>query len=127
MTVPLVISHTLDVNLTIASIHQLEILGNTIAMVPTRVVCNSNVGLTFKNIQSKVRIHGLVFVSCAKFSVSQVEYSCFTTYYALHLQSVQTAEIIDCTFQDSYGSALGVVDSHLILQRNNFLNNCKWC
>ena len=121
-------NHTLDVNLTIASIHQLEILDNTSAMVPTRVVCNSNVGLAFRNIQSKVRIHGLAFVTCARFRVVQVGYSSFTTYYGLHLQSVQMAEIIDCTFQDSYGSALGVVDSHVVFRGNNsFLNNCNRC
>ena len=34
------------------------------------------------------------------------------------------AEIIDCTYQDSYGSALRVVDSRVVLRDNNFLNNC---
>ena len=82
-------------------------------MVPTRVVCNSNVGLTFRNIQFKVRIY-LAFVACARFGEVEVGYSCFTSYYGLYLQSVQTAEIIDCTFQGSYGSALGVVDSHVV-------------
>ena len=121
-------NHTLDVNLTIASIYQLEILGNTSVMVPTRVVCNSSVGLTFRSIQSKVRIYGLAFVYCARFGEVEVGYSCFTTYYGLYLQSVRTAEISDCTFQDSYGSALGVVDSHVVLRGNNsFLNNCKQC
>ena len=38
------------------------------------------------------------------------------------------AEIIDCTFQDSYGTALGVVDSRVVLRGNNsFLNNCLLC
>ena len=120
-------NHTLDVNLTIASIHQLQILGNTSAMVPTRVVCNFNVGLAFRNIQSKVRIHGLAFVSYARFGEVQVGYSYSTICYGLYFQSIQMAEIIDCIFQDSYGSALGVVDSHVILKGNNsFLNNCMW-
>ena len=35
------------------------------------------------------------------------------------------AEIIDCSFQESKGSALGVVDSHVILRDNSFLNNCR--
>ena len=96
-------------------------------MVPTRVVCNSNVGLTFRNIQFKVRIY-LTFVACARFGEVEVGYSCFTTYYGLYLRSVQTAEIIDCSFRDSYGSALGVVDSHVVLRGNkSFLNSCKQC
>ena len=34
----------------------------------------------------------------------------------------------DCTFQDSYGSALAVVDSHVVLRGNNsFVNNCRLC
>ena len=37
------------------------------------------------------------------------------------------AEIIDCTFQESKGSALGVVDSHVILRNNSFSNNCRLC
>ena len=36
----------------------------------------------------------------------------------------QTAEIIDCTFQDSYGSTL----AHVVLRENNsYLNNCRLC
>ena len=37
------------------------------------------------------------------------------------------AEVIDCTFQDSYGSALGVVNSHVVLRGSRFLNNCRMC
>ena len=115
-------THTLNVNLTITNIHQLEIHG---AVLLTRVVCNSYVGFTFYNI-SEVSIDGLGFVACARSSVVQVSYP-EKTYYGLHLQSVQTAEIIDCTFQNSYGSALGVVDSHVVLRKNNFFNNRRLC
>ena len=68
-------------------------------------------------------IDGLAFVACARSSVINT----YTTYYGLHLQSVQTAEIIDCTFQDSYGTAVGVVDSRVVLRDNNFFNNCRLC
>ena len=68
-------------------------------------------------------IDGLAFVACARFRVINT----YTTYYGLHLQSVQTAEIIDCTFQDSYGTAVGVVDSRVVLRDNNFFNNCRLC
>ena len=115
-------SHTLDINLTITNINQLEIHG---ALLPTRVICNPNVGFTFSNIY-RVTIDGLAFAACAA-RRDIYTYGTYTTYYGLHLQSVQTAEIIDCTFQDSYGSALGVVDSCVVLRDNNFINNCLLC
>ena len=114
-------------NVIITNIQQLEILGNTSVVAPTSIVCSSKVGFTFRDIP-KLRIDGLSFFSCARFHVVQFsDYDdVFTTYYGLHLRSVQMAEIIDCTFQDSYGSALVVVDSHVVLRGNNsFLNNCK--
>ena len=115
-------NHALSVSLTITSIHQMKILGNSSAMIPTRVECSSTVGLFFRDI-SNLKIEGLAFVSCARSSATDIRFL-----YGLHLQSVQTAEIIDCTFQDSYGSALGVVDSHVVLRGNNsFLNNCRMC
>ena len=119
-------THTLDINLTITNINQLKIHGT---LAPTRVVCNSHVGFTFSNI-SKLTIGGLAFVACARSSVVQVSSTPYLekTYYGLHLQSVPTAEITDCTFQDSYGSAFGVVDSRVVLKENNsFLNNCRVC
>ena len=54
-------NHTLDINLTITNIYQLEIHS---ALLPTRVVCDSHVGFTFSNI-SKLSIDGLAFVACA--------------------------------------------------------------
>ena len=114
--------HTLDINLTITNINQLEIHG---AMLPTRVICNPNVGFTFSNIY-RVSIDGLAFAACATRRDIYI-YGTYTTYYGLHLLSVQTAEFIDCTFQDSYGSALGVVDSRVVLRDNNFINNCWLC
>ena len=71
-------------------------------------------------------IDGLAFVACARSSVVQAFYP-EKTYYGLHLQSVPMAEIIDCTFQDSYGTAPGIVDSHVVLRDNNFFNNCRLC
>ena len=121
-------NHSLNVNLTISSIHRLEILGNSSVIAPTRARCNSYAGFTFSDIY-EVKIDGLVFVSCAgSHVVHTLSYPYHSkTYYGLHLQSVQTAEIIDCTFKDSRGSAIGVVDSHVVLRGNTFLNNCRLC
>jgi len=105
-------NHTLDMNLDVANIQQLEILGNSNA--PTQVMCGFAVGFSFANI-SKVRIDGIVFVSCAH---------PFNGYhFGLYFESVQTTEVSNCTFQDSYGTALGVVHSNLILKNvNRFLS-----
>ena len=121
-------NHSLNVNLTISSIHRLEILGNSSVIALTRARCNSYAGFTFSDIY-EVKIDGLVFVSCAgSHVVHTLSYPYHSkTYYGLHLQSVQTAEIIDCTFKDSRSSAIGVVDSHVVLRWNNFLNNCRLC
>ena len=117
-------NHTLDINLTITNISQLEIHG---AVLPTKIVCGSLVGFIFSNI-SKLSIDGLAFAACAARRDIYIHiYHTYTTYYGLCLQSVQMAEIIDCTFQDSYGSALGVVDSRVVLRDNNFVNNCLLC
>ena len=78
-------NHTLDVNLTITKVYRLEILGNTSALVPSRVECSFTVGLAFRNI-TKVKVNGLAFVSCGRSQISHGNH--FTTYYGLHLQSV---------------------------------------
>ena len=118
-------THTLNVNLNISNIHQLEI---TNVVVPTKVECESNVGFTLRNI-SVVRIEGLAFVACARSGMvfDYIFSTLHATYYGLHFESVQMAEIIDCTFQDSYGSVLGVVNSHVVLRGSGFLNNCRLC
>ena len=121
-------NHSLNVNLIISSIHQLEILGNSSVIAPTRIRCSSYAGFAFSDTY-EVKIDGLVFISCARSHVVHTLYRPYfsATYYGLHLQSVQMAEVLDCTFQDSHGSALGVVDSHVVLRGNNFLNNCRLC
>ena len=92
-------SHTLSVNLTIANLHSVEILGDSSAIIPTRVTCSFSVGFTFRDI-SNVRISVLAFVSCARpFVAWMVGDHHFTTYFGLYLQSVQTTEIVGCTFQ----------------------------
>ena len=115
-------NHTVDVNVTITNIHRLEILGNTSAVVPTMVVCSSNVGFTFEDIWLS-KINGLAFVLCSRSRMIQADNKHLPVYYGLYLKSIQMVEIISCTFRNSAGSALGVVKSHVILRGNNFLNN----
>ena len=120
-------NHTLNLSLTITDIFQLEILGS---VEQTRIVCSPNVGLTFRNI-TEMKIDGLAFISCARSPVTQTGSGSNTLiplFYGLYLQSVQNTEINDCTFQDSYGSALWVESSHVFFVKNNyFLGNCRLC
>ena len=99
-------------------------LGNTSAVVPTTVVCSSMVGFTFGDIWL-LKIDGLTFVLCSRSQLVQVDNKKYLqTYYGMYLKSIQMIEIVDCTFRNSTGSALGVVNSHVLLRgNNNFLNN----
>ena len=58
-------NHTLDVNIAITNIHQLELLGNFSAVVSTMIICSSKVGFSFRHI-SKVRIDCSTFVLCSR-------------------------------------------------------------
>ena len=120
-------NHTLNLSLTITDIFQLEILGS---VEQTRIVCSPNVGLTFRNI-TEMKIDDLAFISCARSPVTQTGSGSNTLiplFYGLYLRSVQNTEINDCTFQDSYGSALWVESSHVFFVKNNyFLGNCRLC
>ena len=49
-------NHTLSVNLTITGIYQLELLGNSSAEVPIRVLCNSSIGFSVRNYIPVVRL-----------------------------------------------------------------------
>ena len=117
-------NHALSVNLTITGIHQLEVHGNSNAEAPTSIVCSSNVGFTFRDIYRK-KVDGLTFAYCTRSGVAPYSHRrnyLVTTYQGLYLQSVQLADISDFTLRDSYGSALGVVGSHVVLRGNSFLN-----
>ena len=62
-----------------------------------------------------VRIEHLAFVGCAIPGIFQGPYgNLITTYYGLHFESVQIAEIIDCTFQCHQGELLGFPTAYLV-------------
>lgn len=125
--------HNLDMNITITSIQQLNILGNSSALMPTRVVCK-HVGFMIRNI-SEVRIDGLVFISCARRHIQSSRTfilspnaSMVTLYYGFYLESCLRTQIINRTFQNSFGSVLGLVSSYVILTgKSIFINNCRRC
>ena len=113
-------NHTLNVNLDITNIQQLDILGDSSALIPTSIVCSSHVGFTFKNI-SLVRIDGLAFASCARSRA--IRTSIHPHYFGVYLEFIRMTEITNCAFQDSFGSALGVVTSHVSFKRSTTFSN----
>jgi len=109
----------------------LEIIGSSSAGIPTRVVCSSKVGFAFRDILN-VKVNGLAFISCARTSgdpsLSPSLTHTYMSHYALYLELFLMTEITDCTFQDSYGSALVVIGSHVALRgKNNFIRNGRSC
>ena len=118
-------NHSLDLNVTITSIHQLEILGDSSAVVPTRVVCYSSFGFILKDI-IKMKIEGLAFISCATGNatkyVAKKSFYLYTLPNGVRLQSVQMTVITNCTFQNT---SLEVVDSCVVLRgSNSFSRHC---
>ena len=121
-------NHTLNVNLDITNIQQLDILGDSSALIPTSIECSSHIGFTFRNI-SLVRIDSLAFSSCARSHQIRTTYGIphpfETRYFGVYLEFVWMTEITNCTFQDSFGSALGVVASRHVSFKGSttFSNN----
>ena len=115
--------HTLNVNLDITNIQQLDILGDPSALIPTSIVCSSHIGFTFRNI-SLVRIDGLAFASCARsHQIQTILPQVDTLYFGVYLEFVRMTEITSCIFQDSFGSALGVVASHVGFKGSTTFSN----
>ena len=119
--------HTLDSNLTIADIQQLNIVGNTTSLTPSRVECTGfNVGFEFRNI-SEVRVRDMTFTFCGRLHTIYIVRS-RSVYYAVRFESVEHIEAVDCVFHDNYGTALGIFNSRAAFSGNNtFSNNCRRC
>ena len=128
--------HVLEVNFTVANIQHVQLLGNSSS---TEVLCKDDVGIAFE-IVSELTIDGLMFTSCGTrllseyastylhdLSVLTVEsYENARTYLCgLFVFSVQHTMIKNCTFQNSSGTALAVVNSSAVLGNTSFLGNCK--
>ena len=96
----------------------------------SRIVCHGLVGITFRNI-SHVTVYGLTLISCGKGAVGHSDYYTdhdYQTNYGMSIHLGQYIRILNCLFQDSIGTALGVSKSSLVLKgSNSFTNNCWAC
>ena len=87
--------HTLDMSITVAKISSLTMHGESSSAT---VICNGPVGLSFIGI-ADFKIHSLTFTSCGR---SFDKY----TKSAVLLESIEYAELVNCSFHDNLGTAL---------------------
>ena len=125
--------HTLSSNISVANRNSYSLIGlrKKIKAAISRIKCEKNVGFTFSNMQY-IKIHSLVFTACAIHrSVGIRIYNPprpTTQIFTLFMDSILQIDIINSTFENNTGTALGVNNSRLTLDGNNsFIGNCKSC
>ena len=129
--------HVLSVNFTVENVSSFEILSSTPEdSHATTIVCQGLVAFSFRNI-SHMTMFGLTINACGKGIVRQdMElYSPFhydqgpnTAMYGVSVNSVLYTNIANCSFQDSAGTAVAVLNSSLDIRgSNHFTSNCRRC
>lgn len=114
--------HVLEVSFIVANIPQnVKLLGSSSS---TEVSCRGDVGITFENV-SRLTIDGLRFISCKRIHYIQNFDYIELVYYGFSVYSVHHTTITNCTFQNSPGTALAVVNSSAVLGNTSFLDNCQ--
>ena len=112
--------HTLSMNITAASISRLTMCGESSSGYVARVVCNGSVGLSFTTMVD-FKIHSLTFASCGR-SFGNPKFKA-----TLLLESIENAELVNCSFHDNFGTALIVYDTNITLAENSEFthNHCN--
>ena len=112
--------HVLDRNITVANVANLTIHGQSPI---ARVIRNGSVGFRFTN-TTNLYIWSLAFTS---YNRSWSYASRPTGNFALFLQSVQNAKLVNCSFHDNFGIALAVKHTIIALAENKFIQNQCGC
>ena len=102
--------HTLDTNITVANVARLTMRGESSSDNLPTIVCNGPVGLSFTRMVD-LKVHFLSFTSCSR------DFS-DPSKYALLLDMVELAELVNCFFHDNHGTALVVMNTNVILTGN---------
>ena len=126
--------HVLSVNFRVENVSNIEI--NTAQLFShaenqaVKFVCKGYVGFIFRNI-SHLTLHSLMFDSCGKYTDEYIKLNSriyHQTAHGISIHSGKNTKITNCSFQDSIGTALGVINSSLDLRGSNkFMNNCLRC
>ena len=111
--------HTLDMNITVANVDRLTLCGESSSGNRATVVCSGSVGLSFTGMV-EFKIDSLAFTSCSRLKYVIILPDSFPppVYVALHLQSTQYAELVNCSFHDNNGTALVVDNTNITLSGN---------
>ena len=113
--------HTLDTNITVANVTRLTMHGESSSgRIPT-VVCNGPVGFSFTSMVD-FRVHSLLFTACSRDFSDPL-----ASKYALLLDMIEVAELVNCSFHDNLGTALVVMNTNIILAGNTDFkhNHCE--
>ena len=101
-----------------ANIQLIKLMGSPSS---TEVLCTFDVGIVFEDV-SGLTIQGLMFTSCGRHHFPLTPYV-EASLYGLFVDSVQHTMITNCTFQNSSGTALAVVNSSGVLGNTSFDGN----
>ena len=114
-------NHSLNTNVTVANIVRLTLFGHSSSSIVATIVCNDSVGLSFTSMVH-FRIHSLAFIACNRNNSTTPPST-----YALLLQFIQYAELVNCYFHDNLGTALVVKNSNITFAGNSQFkhNHCK--
>ena len=113
--------HTLDTNITVANITRFTMREVSYSGNRATVVHNASVGFSFTDV-AEFKMYFLAFTSYSK------NYGTLPgSNYALLLQSIQYAELVNCSFHDNIGTALVVNDTNITLAGNSDFtrNRCE--
>ena len=120
--------HVLSVNFTVENVCSFEICAQLFSHThnhpKSRVLCEGSVGFTFRNVSTMV-LNSLTFISCCKDAVGYGPVPDQLTVYGMSIYSGEDIMIVNCSFEDSVGTALGVFYSSMHLHGNSFTNKCN--
>ena len=111
--------HTLEVNITVANIARLTMYGESLSGDVTIIVCSESVGINFTSIM-ELKINSLAFTTCGRNSLTPTGAKKF----AMLLESIEFAELVNCSFHDNLGSALAVYNTNIpVMESTEFVRN----
>ena len=115
--------HTLDTNIIVAKVTRLTMCGESSSDNMAKIACNGSVGLSFTSMV-EFKIHSLMFTFCGRDSVVPP-----ASKYALLFESIEHAELVNCSFHGNLGTALVVDNTNITLAGNNDFthNHCQTC
>ena len=120
--------HVLSVNFTVENVNSFEICVQLFSHIHNHpksgVACKGLLGFTFRNVSTMV-LEGLTFNSCGKGVAGYGPVPDQLTVYGMSIFSGEDIIIVNCSFEDSVGTAIGVFNSNLHLHGNSFTNNCN--